>query len=454
VRDDAKAKQPTLGKWLAQDARRAPAAYARRVDVDLGVEDIPVARYTSRAFHEQEMELMWPRAWQVACHESEIPEPGDYTTYEIGVRSFIVVRLAEDLVKAFPNACLHRAMQLVDGPGHGAAFSCRFHGWAWNIDGTLRRIPEAWDFPQTKTRNMCLPEAKVARWGGFVFINPDPNAARFEDYIGDLSEHFSSAPLEDRRVAYHVARILPANWKVAMEAFMESYHVSPTHPQSMAVSEYAETQYDIYNDNVSRLATISVAPASPLAQKMSAQEFADYAAKTTGREPVKLTKGQTYRNALAEERRKQVAAVTGRDTAHLTDCEMLDAVEYFVFPNFMPWHGFGLPIAYRFRPHGDRHDSSIMEVYLFAPRAQNEPASRAPPLKWLAENAPFADDPGLGRLGAIFDQDYDNITGVWRGLHSTAQSGVVLGRYQESRIRHYHNRIDQFLSSSEGSATS
>lgn len=452
--DVAKTKEPTLGKWLSEDARAAPAAYARRSDGDLGVEDLPVSRYISRAFHELEMRHVWPRAWQVACHETEIPRSGDYTTYEIGRRSFIIVRLDAETFKAFPNACLHRGMQLVDGPGHGAAFSCRFHGWTWNVDGSLRRLPEEWDFPQTRERKMCLPEAQVARWGGFVFINPDPNAEPFADYIGNLSDHFASAPLEERRVAYRVARVVPANWKVAMEAFMESYHVSPTHSQLMSVSEYAETQYDIYNDNVSRLATISVAPASPVAKKMSPQEFADYASKTSGREPVQLAEGQTYRNALAEERRKQIAAASGRATDHLTDVEMLDAVEYFVFPNFMPWHGFGLPIAYRFRPNGDRHDSAIMEVYLFAPQHKDAPPTAAPPLKWLPDDAPFADDPGLGRLGAIFDQDYDNIVGVWRGLHSTVQSGLVLGRYQESRIRHYHKRIDQFLNSNEGSSNS
>lgn len=439
------AKNPTLPNWLAKDTRRASEAYSRQTSFDMGTADIATTRYTSRAFHDLEVERMWSRAWQMACHETDIPEVNDYITYEIANRSWIVVRQADGSIRAFANACLHRGMQLVSGEGKLPVFVCPFHGWAWNTDGTNRGVTEKWDFPQLKDRDLCLPQAKIASWGGFVFINPDPDAQPFAEYIGELPEHFQSVPLENRRIAAHLARVVPANWKVAMEAFIESYHVSPTHPQSVPVSEYAETQYDIYNANVSRLATISIAPVSEAMKALSDQEFADLGARTTMREPIQLAPGQTYRGALADERRAMVGTAQGQAVDHLTDCEMLDAVEYFVFPNFMPWHGYGLPIAYRFRPHGDRHDSCIMEVYLFAPRNLSQPAPKAAALEWLPEDRPFAESVSLGRLGPIFDQDYANIVGVWKGLHSTQKQGLWLANYQEARIRHYHKRIDDFI---------
>lgn len=444
-----KVKEPTIGKWLASDRRTASEVFARRSDGDFGTDDLPVERYTSRAFHEREIAKMWSKVWQMACHETDIPEVGDYITYEIGARSFVITRAAEGVIKAYPNACLHRGMQLVDDQGHAPAFTCRFHGWSWNLDGSMRRMPEGWDFPQTEQRNMCLKDVRVASWGGFIFINPDAGAQPFEDFIGELPEHFKAAPLEDRRIAVHVARVMPANWKVAMEAFLESYHVSPTHPQSVTVSEYAETQYDVYGKNLSRLATVSVAPATPAMRQMNPQEFADYVAKGTGREPIQLAEGQTYRGALAEQRRSDVAAAQGRSVDHLTDVEMLDAIEYFLFPNFLPWYGFGLPIVYRFRPNGDRHNSSIMEIYLLAPRDLSKPPPSAAKVEWLPDDRPFAEHPGLGRLGAIFDQDYENIIGVWKGLHSTVEKGLILGQYQESRIRHYHRRIDDYIDAQE-----
>jgi phenylpropionate dioxygenase-like ring-hydroxylating dioxygenase large terminal subunit len=438
-------KQPTLANWLAKDTRKAPPAYVRRTEFDMGTDDVPVARYTSREFHDLEMKRVWSRAWQMACHESNIPESGDYITYEIGNRSWIVTRQKDGSIKAFVNACLHRGMQLAEGSGKLPAFICPFHGWSWNLDGTNRGVTERWDLPQLKDRDLCLPQAKVATWGGFVFINPHPDATPFEEYIGELDEHFVSDPLENRRVAAHVARVTPANWKVAMEAFIESYHVSPTHPQAVPVSEYAETQYDIYNDNVSRLATISIAPVNETLKGMSEQDFADFGARTTGREPVQLKPGQTYREALAEERRAIVGETLGKSVDHLTDCEMLDAVEYFVFPNFMPWHGYGLQITYRFRPNGDDHESCIMEVYFMVPRKLSEPCPRAPETIWVPDGGTFAEVEALGRVGPIFDQDWVNILGVAKGLRSTVKSGLWLSQYQEARIRHYHKRIDAFI---------
>ena len=158
--------------------------------------------------------------------------------------------------------------------------------------------------------------------------------------------------------------------------------------------------------------------------------------------PLKMHTDTTKTLYLRVEKAGEVKA---RDIQTDGDVEMLDAIEYFVFPNFYPWHGFGLPIVYRFRPNGARHDSCLLEVYLLAPRDPSQPMQRAPEVQWIGEHQKFADHPALGRLGAIFDQDYENIAGVWKGLHSTVKTGVTLGRYQESRIRHYHNRIDDFL---------
>lgn len=438
-------KKPTFADWIDADSRKPPKAYSRVTEFDLGTEDVPVERYTTKDFHDLEMRRMWSRSWQMACHESNIPEPNDYTTYRIGKRSWIICRQKDGSIKAFVNACLHRGMQLVEGSGKMPAIVCPFHGWSWSNNGASRGVTERWDFPQLKDRDLCLPEAQVATWGGFVFINPDPNAEPFASYVGELDEHFASDPLENRRVAAHVARITPANWKVAQEAFLESYHVSPTHPQAVPVSEYAETQYDIYSDNVSRLATISIAPVSETLKQMSEQEFADFGAKSTGREPVKLASGQTYRNALADERRKLVSSISGKPVDHLSDCEMLDAVEYFIFPNFMPWHGYGLQIAYRFRPYEDNHDQSIMEVYYLLPRDLSEPCPKAPDTIWVSDDQKFADIEALGRIGPIFDQDWVNILRVSKGLDSTVKKGLWMANYQEARIRHYHNRIDQFI---------
>lgn len=108
---------------------------------------VPVERYTSRAFHDLEVEKVWKRVWQMACHEDDIPDVGDYHVYEIAHLSFLVVRTGPDDIKAYHNACLHRGKLLREESGKWAKeLRCSFHGWSWNLDGSLREIPCRWDF--------------------------------------------------------------------------------------------------------------------------------------------------------------------------------------------------------------------------------------------------------------------------------------------------------------------
>lgn len=232
---------------------------------------------------------------------------------------------------------------------------------------------------------------------------------------------------------------------------MESYHVSPTHPQSVPVSGYAEAQIDIWPDlpNSDRMWTVSVAPLSKRMQAMAPQDFANWAAEKTWREPIELKPGQIYRTALADQRRAEVAEAKGKSVDHLTDAEMLDAIEYAIYPNFLPWYGYGVPIAYRFRPNGDNHDSSIMEVYVLAPRKLNEPCPPAPEVLWVPSDEPFANYPQLGRLGPIFDQDLSNFPRLQKGLEMGYSSGkmksIKLSAYQEARIRHFHQILEKWV---------
>ena len=114
---------------------------------------------------------------------------------------------------------------------HVRQFRCPFHGMTWNIDGSLREMPCAWDFPDVDAASFRLPEAQVGTWGGFVFVNLDPAAAPLGEYLQDLPAHFDAWPLEDRYLAAHAVQVLPCNWKVALEAFIEAYHTMAVHPQ-------------------------------------------------------------------------------------------------------------------------------------------------------------------------------------------------------------------------------
>jgi len=168
---------------LDTDTHSVPDVLRRTNPINSGPSEIPIDRYLSRDFFDLEVERLWKRVWQMACREEDIPNVGDNIVYDIAGMSFVVVRTAPDSFKAFYNACLHRGRLLREaGSLRATEFRCPFHGFAWNIDGTLKHVPCQWDFPHIRPPEWCLPEAKVGTWGGFVFINPDQQSESLDDF--------------------------------------------------------------------------------------------------------------------------------------------------------------------------------------------------------------------------------------------------------------------------------
>ena len=103
---------------------------------------VPVARYIDHHYHELEKEKLWKKVWQMACHEDDLPNVGDVVPYDIADMSFVIVKTAEDEYKAFYNACLHRGRKLRESRAKQLEeLRCPFHGWTWNIDGSLKQVP-------------------------------------------------------------------------------------------------------------------------------------------------------------------------------------------------------------------------------------------------------------------------------------------------------------------------
>ena len=240
---------------LDAETRVVPASLRATSLGPLEPADIAPSVYFDPEIHRLEIERVWGRVWQMACRLEQIPSVGDSIVYEIGDASLIVVRTTDEEIHAYHNSCLHRGTQLRTKPGHVRQFRCPFHGMTWNIDGSLREMPCAWDFPDVDAGSFRLPEAKVGTWGGFVFVNLDPAAAPLEDYLAELPSHFDAWPLEDRYITAHAVRTLPCNWKVALEAFIEAYHTVAVHPQLLPTAADSLSEYDTYGPRVSRMIT-------------------------------------------------------------------------------------------------------------------------------------------------------------------------------------------------------
>ncbi len=195
---------------------------------------IPAQRYYDARFYALECERLWPRVWQMACRLEEIPNPGDFVVYDILDQSVIIARVDEKTVRAYHNACRHRGVQLVRDRGHCAGvLTCPFHGWQFGLDGKCRTVYSTHLFERELLRpdDLRLRECRLELWGGCAFINFDDQAPPLRASIEPFATMHDAWHVESLRTEWWLAARLPVNWKLAMEAFMEGYHVMTTHPQ-------------------------------------------------------------------------------------------------------------------------------------------------------------------------------------------------------------------------------
>ncbi len=439
------ARSPGLSyqQLLDTDTHEVPEVLRLESPRYLGDADVSIDRYISRAWHEREKERLWKRVWQFACREEHIPTVGDFAVYEIAGQSYFVMRAAPDTIKAFPNACLHRGRQLKQYDGRCAEIRCPFHGFAWNLDGSLKQVPADWDFPHVEAAKFGLPELRVGTWAGFVFVNPDPNASPLEDFLGGVAEQFERWDLGRRYVQAHVSKVIRANWKIAQEAFCEAFHVNATHPQILPYIGDTNSQVDVW-DTFARVITPAATPSPLLGEEPDEETILRYAldVRVDEEEFLTIAPGQTARQVMADATRGRWRPVVGGLVDQWSDAEMVDNLDYTIFPNFHPWGAFNR-IVYRFRPNGDDHRSSIMECLFLAPFNGERPPPA--PIHRLGADEPWTEAPELGVLGKVFDQDTFNMQRVQLGLESTWKPGVTLGNYQESKVRWLHVMLDQWL---------
>jgi phenylpropionate dioxygenase-like ring-hydroxylating dioxygenase large terminal subunit len=446
---------PSVQEILNRETRLVPPALRQECN-DYAAEpyrgEVDRERYFSREFYRLEGDRMWSRTWQMTCRVEEIPNIGDHVVYEIADKSLIVMRCSATEIKAFHNVCLHRGRILRETGGHVTNIRCKFHGFAWRLDGTLSSVPCRWDFPNLKDEEFCLPEAKVAMWGGFVFVNMDPGAISLEEYLSDVPEHFSRWDLESRYIAAHVGIVVEANWKVAVEASLEAMHVIATHPQVLSYMGDINAQYDARKDrpHYSRLISPMGMPSPFVAGRVSEQKTLESMFPGSGQE---VPAGVTAREYAAEMMREQMKQQTrGRDFSDTSDSEMLDLIIYSVFPNFYLQGAYFLntTLFYRYRPWRDP-ESTLWEVFVLLVAPQSAPAPPPAPLHLLDPGQTLADATELGPfMGSFLDQDLGNMAWVQKGLRAANSPVPNLSQYQESQIRHFHRTLDMYLFGEDG----
>ena len=433
------------------------ATLLTRSDYDLGTEPLDVERYYTREFHDREVAKLWPKVWQYAVWTYDIPNPGDVHVYRIVDQSVLIIRQPDMSVKAFINSCLHRGSELCKSDTHRKALRCPYHGFTWSLEGELKWVPSRWDFPQVDAADFHLPEVRVEEWNGFLFINFDNDAPSLRDYMGAMYDQWGGdAPqgawdFKSKYKAVHLVKKINCNWKVAMDGFLESLHVLATHPQITNMHPDSSSQYDVYPDepHFSRYHAVLGLPSRMIPNIPEDQEILDaftasYLPEHRDTEYGKLREGETARLAFGRMARDAYQKRLGVDVSNLPEAELIDGTQYLLVPNFAPWPSLLNPLVYRFRPLGNDPDWSIWETIFFLPFEGDRPPSCE--IIEVGPEESFLDYNAMGALDTLLQQDAEQLPLVQRGLKASKSRKLTLSKYQEARIRHYNQTIDDYLS--------
>lgn len=194
-----------------------------------------------------EQERIFARAWQYVGRVGQAARPGDYFASRVGDVPAVVVRDQAGMLRAFLNVCRHRGAELVDGDGRRETLQCHYHAWTYALDGSLRAAPRSDREPDFDQDELSLLPLQVDSWGPFLFVNPDREAAPLADTLGELPEIVASSGIDLDSLAFH-ARLdyeLEANWKIAVENFLECYHCPVAHPGFSGVVDVDPDAYTL-----------------------------------------------------------------------------------------------------------------------------------------------------------------------------------------------------------------
>lgn len=196
---------------------------------------LPAWTYHSQAMFDLEREKLFLTHWQVAGHANDLPAPGDWISFDLLGERAVIMRGQDGTLRAFHNLCRHRGARVVDGEqGHcRGAIICPFHGWVYNLDGSLRGAAQADTFGTLDRSKFGLKPIEMELFHGFIFLRfapgPQPGVAELlAPYDADFAAYRAAGVIPAPMPNWHSD--LPVNWKSVRDVDNEGYHVPLAHP--------------------------------------------------------------------------------------------------------------------------------------------------------------------------------------------------------------------------------
>jgi len=372
-----------------EKARKAPPAAFPKLP------DIPAGRYTDPRYFELEKKHIWGKAWLFAVHLDELSEAGSFRLWENAGQPVLLVRTRAGGVNAFFNTCQHRGAPIVtETSGRRPLLTCKYHGWTYDHDGRLLAVKSPEDFQDLDLSCRSLVKVRCELFGKFVFVNFDEAAPSLLDWLGPIADDWQEFQFNRCRLAARHVFDLDCNWKVAMEANMEVYHIKNIHPTTVgAMLDDRQNVNTLYANGHARMVCPKLEPDGPARA---------------------LAYGAPARAEI------ETVGEIGRTCTQ----------SYNLFPNFVaPISQYGIP-PLMFWPNGI--NKTRFEVWTVAPDWGDAPA----PDMWTVNNGET--------LAQVLLEDTEFGAWIQKSMESSGFRGVPLS-YQEARIYHWNQMADRII---------
>ena len=353
--------------------------------------DLPGGRYADPRFHVLEKDGLWRKSWLLAGHVDEVAQPGAFKLWETAGQPVVIIHARSGAINAFYNTCRHRGAAVVTEPaGRRARLTCKYHGWVYDDEGALVAIRDPEDFADLDFSCRSLIKVRCERFGALIFVNFDPAAPSLIDWLGPIASEWEEFRFDRLRLIDHYTWELKSNWKVAMEANTEVYHVKSIHPSTVAVIlDDRRNVNTFYKHGHGRM--IAPNPNPPEAGG--------------------------------------VRNVSGMDTPSVGEIARTCTQSYGVFPNIVtPLNSGAFPMLV-FWPNGINR--SRMEIWWFGP-------------DWGAGEKPAGWEAVTTGFNAVLEEDTEFGAWIQKSHESYAFESVPLS-YQEARIYWWNQAADALI---------
>ena len=372
---------------------------------ELGTGPLPIEPYISEEHFELERELVFGRAWLNVGRIDDAPEPGSYFVREIAIckASVLIAHGTDGVVRAFHNVCSHRCNKLVwEEAGTCRGFlSCCFHGWTYDLTGRLVSVLDEKNFFEIDKANLGLTVIPSGVWNGFIFINfqQEPEET-LEDYLAGLTSAMDGTDLNAMRLSFRYDVKETTNWKVALDAQNEIYHLPVLGPVHGSFSDFFASD----EEGCTRITEF--------------ERFGRHTVYSTAKNPSYEAQGLEPL----------------MDTIALSDVQLRirGAFDFYVlFPNTVIAFFPGVMFTYNFWPLAV--DETIWEIRLYYPRAKNG-------AEFLSQHYRKA------KLRDALAEDIAGHENVFAGLIPRAKMEFVL-QDDEVQIRSFHETLREYVAS-------